>query len=197
MASEVVPVRLQKRPIRGLVFDYKPQSLSSGSIEDHKGVVHWLSTHYGRMARENPHTCGRLLVTSSSVEKGHERNLVDAKPSELWTSDVPSSWFCIDLGPNRKIVPTAYSLRHGGNYRADSLRTWDFQGSVDGTTWILLRRHANDCSLNGPYAVHSWEIVGTDEAFRYFRILQTGHNSSNHNFLVASGFEIFGTLFAN
>jgi hypothetical protein len=31
--------------------------------------------------------------------------------------------------------------------------------------------------------------------FRHFRILQTGHNSSNHNFLVLSGIEIYGELY--
>jgi hypothetical protein len=50
----------------------------------------------------------------------------------------------LDLGPNRAVVPTFYTVRHGGTFKADSLRTWDFQGSVDGTGWSLLRRHVND-----------------------------------------------------
>lgn len=153
--------------------------------------------------------------------------LVGLTPSELWTKDVPSSWFCVDFGPNSRVKPTTYSLRHGGNYKGDSLRTWDFQGSIDGENWVVLkrfvylhfsvlficvvfityvgrgdftfintiyRRHTNDNSLNGAFSVQSWKLENVKESYRYFRILQTGHNSSNHNYLVASGFEIYGTL---
>jgi hypothetical protein len=58
---------------------------------------------------------------------GDFRELAGLSPTELWTKDVPASWFMIDLGPGRSVVPTFYTLRHGGNYRADSLRNWDFQ----------------------------------------------------------------------
>jgi len=37
------------------------------------------------------------------------------------------------------VIPNYYTLRHGGNYRADSLRNWDFQGSLDAKTWMNLR----------------------------------------------------------
>lgn len=90
--------------------------------------------------------------------------------------------------------PTKYTLRHGGNYRADSLRNWDFQGSCNGNDWTLLRRHTNDCSLDAPFATNTWSIE-TDKAYRFFRILQTGHNSANHNFLVVSGIELYGDLY--
>ena len=95
-------------------------------------------------------------------------------------------------------------------YRADSLRTWDFQGkqslkqkrlifigSVDGKTWLLLRKHIGDTSLTDKWATHSWDISNNEkhQAFRYFRILQTGRNSSNHNFLVLSGIELYGDLY--
>jgi hypothetical protein len=29
------------------------------------------------------------------------------------------------------LVPNYYTLRHGGNYKADSLRTWDLQGESE------------------------------------------------------------------
>jgi len=67
---------------------------------------------------------------------------------------------------------------------------------MDGIQWKTLKRHNNDKSLNGPYATHSWPVQ-TTESYRFFRILQTGHNSSNHNFLVISGFEFYGMLYDN
>jgi len=113
---------------------------------------------------------------------------------------------------------TSYTLRHGGNYRADSLRNWDFQGSQDGKVWINLRRHNSDNSLNGNFATHTWAITGVDiptpstptgnqssaqlsalgsgpPGFRFFRILQKGHNSSDRNFMLLSGIELYGELF--
>lgn len=66
---------------------------------------------------------------SSSLAKGSRFTLVDISPADVWTNDVPSSWFSIDFGPHRHICLTYYSLRHGGNYKADSLRTWDLQVS--------------------------------------------------------------------
>jgi hypothetical protein len=65
---------------------------------------------------------------TSSIEKGNPIDLVGRKSKELWTKDVPSSWFAIDLGPNRTVVPSYYSLQHGGSYKSDCLRNWDFQG---------------------------------------------------------------------
>jgi hypothetical protein len=68
------------------------------------------------------------------------------------------------------------------------------QGSGNGKDWTLLRRHTNDCSLDGPFATNSWSLE-TDTPYRFFRILQTGHNSSSHNFLVVSGIELYGDLY--
>jgi hypothetical protein len=112
------------------------------------------------------------------------------------------------------VTPTHYTLRHGGNYKADSLRNWDLQGissefskkilftlpscvgSVDGKNWVVLRRHSGDTSLTDKWATHTWSLhLEKPQSFRYFRILQTGRNSSNHNFLVLSGVELYGDLY--
>lgn len=54
--------------------------------------------------------------------------LVDKVAMDVWTNDVPASWFSIDFGPNRRILLSYYSLRHGGNYTADALRNFELQG---------------------------------------------------------------------
>lgn len=186
-------LHLQPRKNLGLSFEYKSK-YKREDLKNCKGILHWLATDHGRQERRNPHTTGDVKVTASSVEKGNPEELVGAQPCELWTKDVPSSWFSLDFGA-RRVRVNCYSLRHGGNYRADSLRTWDFQGSNDGSNWVLLRRHTNDDSLDGAFCVGSWEVPHCDEAYRYFRILQTGHNSSINNYLVASGVELYGTLY--
>lgn len=76
---------------------------------------------------------------------------------EFWTMDIPSSWFAIDL-MMWSVVPIAYTLRHGGNYVAESLRNWDFQGSVNGKEWFIIRRHKFDESLMGPFMTSTWTV---------------------------------------
>jgi len=195
--------RLAQRRREGIFFKYNPKDDDLGLLES-KGIINWIATSGGRSEWQNPHLTKKIIVTPSSIEKGDPKHLVARTPSELWTKDVPASWLMIDLGARRRVLPNFYTLRHGGNYRADSMRTWDFQGSVDGKSWTVLRRHTNDSSLNQPFAVQSWmiELPGVsainatfEQAYRYFRIFQRGHNSSNHNFLVASGIELYGVLF--
>jgi len=206
---------LQARVWSGVSFEYQPQSaLSTAPIDwtqPCRGVLYWLGTDLGPIRPlnsahvtqwNNPAITGRVRVAMSSTERGQPTRIVDwgwgpagvpaAPELELWTNDVPASWLSVEL-VGHAVLPHAYSLRHGGNYRADALRNWDFQGSNDGKNWTMIRRHYNDESLNGPFAVTSFPVSVT-RPFRWFRILQTGHNSSNHNFLVLSGIEIFGEL---
>ena len=189
--------RLRERKRYGLTFEYS--SKTNGVGVNGNGVITWIATNCGTTGWENPTIGKKVRITVSSEEKGDPSVLLDSEEAELWTKDVPSSWFCIDLGEGRKVTPTYYTLRHGGNYKGDSLRHWDLQGSLDGENWVVLSRHNNDASLNSPFAVHSWPVILPLDIkvnnFRYFRILQTGHNSSNHNFLMLSGFEIYGELF--
>eukprot|EP01124_Arcella_intermedia_P004022 TRINITY_DN12271_c0_g1_i1.p1 TRINITY_DN12271_c0_g1~~TRINITY_DN12271_c0_g1_i1.p1 ORF type:complete len:238 (-),score=45.68 TRINITY_DN12271_c0_g1_i1:11-724(-) len=183
-----INIRLQPRAIRGIEFEYNPK-------QPKFGILSWLGTSWKTKKWENPYTLGMVKVTGSSIEKGTEKDLLDPQENELWTCDVPSSWFCIDL-QQWSVLPTSYTLRHGGNYVADSLRNWDLQGSVDGTSWTTLRRHHKDDSLNGKYSLCTWSIKRPPNVrpCRYFRIIQTGHNSSNRNFLVVSFFELYGEL---
>ena len=155
--------RLQMREQQGITFTYKshykkdPKSLG-------KGILHWLATSGGRSEHQNPHLTGNVIVQASSVEKGTPSELVGAVASELWTKDVPSSWFSIQFKNGRCVRPTSYCLRHGGNYRADSLRTWDFQGSTDGETWVTLRRFVISLPffLSISHSTHFYLLVFSD-----------------------------------
>ena len=193
--------RHRERKRYGLMLEYVERK--NGVGPNGNGVLAWIATNGGGSQWTNPAINGDVKITASSVDKGDPSQLLAPEPSELWTADVPASWICIDLGEERSMVPTHYTLRHGGNYKGDSLRHWDLQGSVDGKCWFLIKRHSNDTSLNMPFAVQSWWIGDDvspnkewrDMKYRFFRILQTGHNSSNHIFLMLSGFEIYGELF--
>ncbi len=180
---------LKRRQTHGLQFPFTPEL-------EMKGIVHYLATNGGKDEYANPHLLGVLTVSASSLERGLMLDLVAQEPNELWTRPVPASWFCVDF-KNRRVRPCHYSLRHGGLHKTDFLRHWDLLGSNDGQTWTLLRRHTADNSLRaGNFAVSTWDVVGCKTSYRMFRVIQTGHNSSRHNFLALSGFEIYGELFA-
>ncbi|EGC35433.1 hypothetical protein DICPUDRAFT_16127, partial [Dictyostelium purpureum] len=179
--------RYQPRPPQSILFEYQYDF-------DYKGIIFWISTDGNKEKWSNPHLTSKIKITSSSVDKGNLHDIVEITPNAFWTKDVPASWVMIDVGPNRSVVPHYYTIRHGLSFKSDSLRTWDFQGSTNGEQWTVLKRHTNDLSLNFKYATHSWPITGCETAYRYFRILQTGKNSNNRNFLVIGGIEIYGEL---
>lgn len=140
-------------------------------------------------------------MTLSSIEVGQVHSIVNLIPSEVWTQDIPASWCTIDFGSERRISPTHYTLRHGGNFQNDTLRNWNFQASIDGIQWTILKTHTQDTSLSGKFATHTWSLQlkenenGEKPSYRYFRILQVGRNSSNRNFLALSGVEFYGDLY--
>jgi len=170
-------------------------SLEYHSDFDEHGLFYYIGTNGGREEWSNPGIRGRARVTCSSQEKGNVVDVIGRAPTECWTMDVPASWIMINLGSTRSLVPNYYTLRHGGNSKADCLRNWTLQGSNDAKNWVLLNRHSSDCSLNGNFATCSWPISNCTQAYRYFRVLQTGRNSSNHNFLSLSGIEFYGDLY--
>lgn len=188
--------RLRPRMAYGLHFDYQQDF-------DCNGVLYYIGTGGGAHEHRNPAipVAGidfiPVKVSASSIQKGTPLLVLarDEESHQFWTANVPASWFCVDLGEARAVLPTHYTLRHGGRYKSDSLRNWEFQGSNDGVSWVDLRRHQDDRSLNGDFAACSWPVPGVIKPFRYLRILQSGRNSSNHHFLALSGFEVYGVLY--
>jgi len=163
---------------------------------DNKGILHFIATNGGRSDWQNPAKTGEIKITGSSIEKGQLEFICELEPQECWSADVPSSWFTIDMGKDRAVKPTRYTLRHGGASRQDSLRDWALKGSDDSINWTAVGRHKDDSSLNGNFSTHSWEIKNPVQPWRYFRLVQTGHNSSGHNFLSLSGIEFYGELYS-
>ena len=63
----------------------------------------------------------------------------------------------------------------------------------------MLKNHKNDHALRelkscGTYCTCTWVIHGELDAFRYFRIFQTGKHSSGRFGIFLSGIELYGVL---
>ncbi len=74
------------------------------------------------------------------------------------------------------------------------------QGSSDLTTWVDLKRHANDTTIKVPGQYASWPVIGPAAAvpYRAFRLLLTGPNASpnpaTRNTFSLSNLELYGYL---
>ena len=141
----------------------------------------------------------RITATRSSdeyedakiiLENQLRRGIVSA------TKAKKNSWWRVDLTENYALYLTHYTLRHGQEQKWSVLRNWRLEGSVDGREWTVLKNHENDRGLRElkPYCTCTWTIDGNSNAFRYFRIVQTGMNSSKKFGIFLSGIELYGVL---
>lgn len=134
---------------------------------DSNGLLYWIGTQKLRQPYKNPHSEGYVFVEMSSY--GSEASapfkfVCHSHTMQMgpnFTKSEINAWMGLDLGPNRKLLPTHYCLRHG---RADSsfvLRSWVLQGRVSATSkWVTLRRHDEDSSLPAEaYAVAFWPVM--------------------------------------
>ena len=113
-------------------------------------------------------------------------------PAMCLTLNYPESWLAVDLGEGRSLVVDHYCLRSDLNNR-HKLRNWELQGSLNGQTWQTLRAHQGDESLaSQSMSTAAWPVNAGAQAFRHFRILQTGANSSGIHYLKCTGIELYG-----
>ena len=162
---------------------------------DSNGVVYALVRNFGR-----PNLIQKSITATRSsdgegkaidvLENGVDRQIVSGTKAEK------KSWWCVDLTENYALYLTHYTLRHGHNTSFSRLRNWQLQGSNDGQSWKTLTSHVCDHGLKGkdPYCTCTWRIRGNFNAFRYFRIFQTGVNSSVRFGIYLSGIELYGVL---
>jgi len=85
-------------------------------------------------------------------------------------------------------------LQSRDDYDGHHLRTWRLEGSKDGQKWVTIREHDGDTHLNGMSQLCSWSTPMTKDAFRYFRVQQTGPNSDGGHNLCIGNMELYGTV---
>ena len=141
----------------------------------------------------NVHDKGIVEITSSSSDYSQCHRLVDYGWGNSWRSkDEPNSYVQFDFKDNR-VALTGYSIKSDGSgWR--HLCNWVIEASVNGEKWeVLDSRNTKD--LCGKYIVKTYQCNHrSDELWRFFRLRQTGSNSSGNNYLYLSEIEFFGTL---
>jgi hypothetical protein len=180
--------RLRIAPERNLDFD-------SGKPFD--GILFYLFEKCGR----NPHHAG--LITISAPDERTDRKFecpdlisYESKTGKWWATNntnVPH-YLRIDFKA-LQICPSAYSIKaHSSRWGNNSfVKSWEFEGSSDGSTWQCLDRHSNCTDLCRNDAVASYHISNSP-VFRYLRFRMVGQNSSNDWQFSLQQIEIFGRL---
>lgn len=135
---------------------------------------------------------------------GKLEDLAGRQVVNLRTSNEKDSYFGVDL-ISRQLVCEGYCLRNR-NAVSHVLMTWELQGSNDERTWKTLDKR--DYTQTGLSKAHKLKEAGASDyfnvapppegedpkgrAFRIFRVLQTGKNSSGSDNMGLSGLELYG-----
>ena len=178
---------------------------------DENGALYYLGTKGKRHQYRNPHEINMVKVFASSVSKGDVSAFVGRNLVNLRTENEENSFFLVDLGENRTLVPTVYSLRNR-NSSSHVMLCWNLEASNDKINFEILDTrifcNSNNSQLNKklekernllkePGCTSSWGISRKirekfPEGFRYFMIKQIDRNSNGSYNLAISGFELYG-----
>ena len=183
---------------------------------DRNGALYYLGTYGLSRKYQNPHDLKLIKAFGSSLLSGYYSDFVGRNIINLCTENEENSFFGVDFGPNRNLLPTLYSIRNRDS-NSNVLLNWDLQGSNDKINFTILdKRRFNDENdsknkdkyrryrnlLKEPKTTSTWGISKRirekyPNGFRYFILKQKGKNSSGNNNLAVSGFEIYGEGIGN
>ena len=178
---------------------------------DENGALYYLGTKGKRHQYRNPHEINMVKAFASSISKGQVSDFVGRNLVNLRTENEENSFFGVDLGKNRTLVPTAYSLRNR-NSSSHVMLCWNLEASNDKINFEILdtRIFSNVNNpqihqklekernlLREPGCTSTWGISKKikerfPEGFRYFLIKQIDKNSNGSYNLAISGFELYG-----
>ena len=178
---------------------------------DENGALYFLGTKGKRHQYRNPHEINMVKAFASSISKGQVSDFVGRNLVNLRTENEENSFFGVDLGKNRTLVPSAYSLRNR-NSSSHVMLCWNLEASNDKINFEILDTRIFS-NVNNPQihqklekernllresgCTSTWGISRKikerfPEGFRYFLIKQIDKNSNGSYNLAISGFELYG-----
>ena len=178
---------------------------------DENGALYYLGTKGRKNQYRNPHELKLVTAFASSLSKGQISDFVGRNLVNLRTENEENSFFGVDLGENRTLVPMAYSIRNR-NSSTHVMLCWNLEASNDKLNFEILdtRIFSNPENpqihqklerernlLKEPGCTSTWGISKKvrekfPDGFRYFLIKQIDKNSNGSYNLTNSGFELYG-----
>jgi hypothetical protein len=159
-------------------------------VEAFNGVFAALTRECG----ENPHTAGKVAVTSSTSSWNEPFHVLDMNFEKYWyTTDTKGSYILFDMLTYRVRV-SGYAVKTNfGPVGGWHLKSWILLGSDDGREWMCLDEQRGTSVLNGP---NKWAKF-TVEPIAWCRCIKLEMTDRNHwgdYALILSEFELFGEL---
>ena len=172
----------------------------SGEDFDKNGIIYAIGTDDGQKPFSNPAQNGKVACTRSSDGAGSASLICSRETIDNKTLNQPRQFYMIDMGEDRKVLLTHYTIKGNCYTSAEQPRSWWLQGAVTENDWVMLDKKEDCDVLKSSGASKTFETT-TDAAknttYRYFRIVQIGKNSSFNFRFNLSGFEMYGTLISN
>ncbi|XP_018649274.1 hypothetical protein Smp_169180 [Schistosoma mansoni] len=166
---------------------------------------------------------------SNQNESRGKKSMSDQKSSHTSFSTVnineneTHAWITVDLG--LQLIPTAYTLaylrRADASEHSLAPRNWKLEASNDAVTWIVLREHNNDLSIQSvsgsraTWSINSYhnnynsnkaETISSTlntactkksiRGWRFFKIQTTGTNANGGKQLALGGLEFYGNVYS-
>ena len=161
---------------------------------DNNGLFYFLGCNYGISPWKNPHNAKLVRISSSSSPLSRYSRpdcLVDPNFHSTWFSQGQPPYIKVDLTETHTLVCNRYAIRTDSS---DSpMSNWNFESSVDGVTWTILREHRKDFSLLVGGGVYASFPVSATEPMRFFRVVLV--DSSRDAQLHINQIELYGVLF--
>ena len=105
---------------------------------DEKGALYYLGSLGRRRLWQNPHSLGLVTAFGSSMAQGSAiDSFVGRSAQNCRTEDEAFSFMGVDIGQERRICPTYYTLRNRDQL-THILRNWKFEASANGLNWNVL-----------------------------------------------------------
>jgi len=102
---------------------------------DENGALFYLGTYGKKRNYMNPQSINLAVAFASSVRTGNIQSFIGREPTNLSTCNERMSFMGVDLGKDRMLRPSAYSIRNR-NATTYCVLNWKIEGSVDGTHFI-------------------------------------------------------------
>lgn len=106
---------------------------------DENGALYYLGSFGKSRVWQNPHLVAQVQAFASTIGAGSVEDLVGRTVTNCRTHNEPFSWFGVDLGKDRSLLPTAYTIRNR-NATTHAMLNWHFEASNDKVNWTLLDR---------------------------------------------------------
>jgi phage-related protein len=176
-----------------------PQYLVNGPISSSISINNYtyISSGDSNGVIADPANNSFLVVTMSSVytPNGYQprgpltRPLGDTTATHASTLNSNNEWWRVEF--NGILYPSGFWIRGDRISPYEYLRNYKIQFSNDGVTWVDGAAYVNDQSITlaSPF---KYGAISLTSGYRYARVLHTGLNSNNSNYLILSGIEFYG-----